>query len=480
MQGLAVFSVRNDTGRPALEPLCQALTIRLTDSLARLGVPRVIARESVATAQAQAEDPRVVGRKLGVEWLLDTLLASEGDDHLRATTRLLSAVDGSVRWIETRAAPDASRLALVDALADRVFARFAATLKGEAGEPEQRDLSELTGDERHALELARMFCRQRAVVELEQLTPEIDAITRRHPACATGWGVLASMYFTQTLRMDRDFAPLCASARDAAQRALAIDPDESNAASVLGGIMGAFDVDPVGAIAWFRRVLRRAPHHTTARHNLAVLLCYTGSFDEALAEAGLARQHDPLSDLLRINIAATLSYARRHDESRREWRLLEKSGALKPSGTFPWLVAVLAGNNELWDDRLDRAAELYRTARTIQPDNSTPEMCIGMVAARRGDRAAAVAQDALCRDRFPDMSSYQLAMLGGAMRDKPGVLRHLARARERKDHLLVSACVDPSFAWLADDEDFNCLLQSWSLPGWRGAMYRHPNERGTD
>ena len=470
VHGLAVLGVRNDTGRADLDPPCQALALRLTDSLAQLGVPRVIARESVTLAQAQGNDPRSIGRTLGVEWLLDTVLGSEGEDDLRATARLLSALDGGVQWLETRAAPVANRLALFDALADRVFARFAAALKGEAGEPDPLDLSGLTEDERHALELARMFCRQRAVTELEQLAPEIEAVTRRHPGCATAWGVLASSCFTQTLQMDRDFAVLCAAARTAAQRALAIDPDEGNASLVLGSLLGAHDVDPEAAMAQFRRVLRRAPHHTTARHNLAVLLCYTGRFDQALAEARLARQHDPLSDMLRISVATLLSYARRHDTSRREWHLLEKAGLLRQTGTFAWLVAVLYGNNELWDGQLDRAETLYRKARAIQPDNPTPAMCLGMVDARRGDRAAAAARQALCQEKFPDMASYHRAMLAGAMRDKAGVLQHLARARERKDHLLVSACVDPSFDWLADDEDFNALLHSWSLPGWRGGV----------
>ena len=476
--GLAVLDMHNGTGRTELDPLCQSLAMRLADGLARLGVPRVIARESVAAAQAQAHDPRAIGRVLGVEWVLDTLLGGEGDNDLRATARLLSASDGGVQWIETRAAPDADRLTLLDALADRVYARFGATLKGEANGPDAEELSGLAVEERHALELARMFCARRAVPELEEMTPEIDAIARRHPQCATAWGVLASTIFTQTLRMDREFAPLCAAARDAALRAVAIDPDESSAASVLGTLIGTHDVDPAGAMARFRAVLRRAPHHTPARQNLAVLLCYTGSFDAALAETRLARRFDPLSDILRISFAAMLAYARRHDESRREWRLLEKAGALGTSGTLPWLAATFAGNNELWDDQFDRAAAHYRTAMAVQPENPTAVMCLGMVDARRGDRVAAVAQEALCRKRFPDMSSYHLAMLGGAMRDKARVLRELRRARERKDHLLVSACVDPSFAWLADDRDFNGLLRSWSLPGWRGGEYRRAPNSG--
>ena len=475
-QGLAVLEVRNDTGRAELDPLCQTVAMRLADGLARLGVPRVIARESVANAQAQTQDPRAIGHLLGVEWVLDTLLGREGDNDLRATARLLSASDGSVRWIETRAAPQTNRLALLDALADRVYARFGDTLKGVVHGPELDELAGLAVEERHTLDLARMFCVRRAVPELENLTPEIDAIVRRHPQCATAWGVLASTIFTQTLRMDREFAPLCAAARDAALRAVAIDPDESNAASVLAALIGTHDVEPEAAIARLRTVLRRAPHYPTARLNLAVLLCYTGWFDEALEELRLARRYDPLSNMLRISLAAVLSYARRHDESRREWQLLERAGVLDASDPLAWVAATFAGNNELWNDQFNAAAEHYRKAMAVQPQNPTAFMCLGMVEARRGDREAALAQEALCLERFPEMSSYQLAMLGGAMRDKKRVLRELQRARERKDHLLVSACVDPSFAWLADDPDYNGLLRSWSLPGWRGGEYRRSGE----
>ena len=475
-QGLAVLEVRNDTARAELEPLCQSLGVRLADGLARLGVPRVIARESVASAQAQTKDPRAIGAMLGVEWVLDTRLDGEGGQALRATARLLSATDGGVRWIETRAAPDADRLALVDALADRVYHRFSATLKGDAGGPDPEELSGLAVEERHTLDLARMFCARRAVSELEEMTPELEAITRRHPQCATSWGVLAAAIYTQTLRMDRESAPLYAAARGAALHAASLDPDESSAASVLGALLSTHDVNPSAAMGHFRAVLRRAPHHSLARQNLAALLCYTGSFDEALAEARIARRYDPLSILLRISHAAMLAYARRHDESRREWRLLEMAGALGESGTPAWLGATFAGNNELWDGQFDRAAEHYRHALAAQPDNPAPPMCLGMVEARRGNRAAAVAQEAHCRERFPKMSSYQLAMLAGALRDKPRVLRELHRAHERKDPLLVSACVDPSFDWLADDPDFNGLLRSWSLPGWRGGEYRRSGE----
>jgi len=63
-------------------------------------------------------------------------------------------------------------------------------------------------------------------------------------------------------------------------------------------------------------------------------------------------------------------------------------------------------------------------------------MCLGMVDARRGDGAAAAAQETLCREKFPDMSSYQLAMLGGARRDRRSVLAELTRlgieCKERK------------------------------------------------
>jgi hypothetical protein len=141
---------------------------------------------------------------------------------------------------------------------------------------------------------------------------------------------------------------------------------------------------------------------------------------------------------------------------------------LRDVGAAPIWIHLFSGNNELWAGALDEAEAMYRAGAALHPDNPTPWMCLAFVHARRGDVAQARRDEARCVARFPQTSAYQRAMLAGAARDKPGVLARLRDARSLHDPLLMSACVDPSFEWLATDRDFNRLLRDWGLPGWSG------------
>ena len=462
--GVAVARTRNATGEPGYDILCAGFADRLADGLARIGVPRIIARDSVDQAERDCATQVGIGDALGVEWLVESSVGAEPDGQLRVTARLLDAADASVQWVETQTRDAAQRFATLDAIADRVFARFAARLSGHEVAPEAGGLAGLSADERQALDVVVMRVLERNHADIERELGAVAAVAAAHPGCAAAWAAIASARFTQAGLMDRDFAAAYAAARAAAERALALGPDRPDATITLAAIAGARDLDWKPAIARLRAVLRHYPHVTAARTTLASLLHYVGEFDEALHELAIGRAHDPLSVLLRMSSANILSYARRHDESRRQWSGLLASGV----ATFP--LHALMGNNELWAGDVDAAERLYAEARTRLPGNPTPWMCLAIAYARRGDVDRAREQEAACLARFPGTSSYHRAMLASTLRDKPAALAWLVDARERHDALVMSACVDPSFDWLANDAGFNRQLQDWGLPGWRGGV----------
>ena len=78
-RGLAVLRTRNNTGDGALGACCEEFAAQLADRLARLGLPRVVARGSVDMAEALSRDTAAIGLKLQVPWLLvaRVLLATE-------------------------------------------------------------------------------------------------------------------------------------------------------------------------------------------------------------------------------------------------------------------------------------------------------------------------------------------------------------------------------------------------------------------
>ena len=249
----------------------------------------------------------------------------------------------------------------------------------------------------------------------------------------------------------------------AAERALALDPERPEAAIVLATITGIpRDLEWKPAMASLRALLRRYPHLTVARSNLASLLQYLGAFDEALEQLALARMHDPLSLLVRMNDANIRAYARRHDEARRGWSMLRDVGAA------PIWIHLFSGNNETLGRRAGRGGGDVQGgggAASGQPDAVDVHRLRARAARRCG---AGTARRGTLHRPLPQTSAYQRAMLAGAARDKPGVLARLRDARSLHDPLLMSACVDPSFEWLAADRDFNRLLRDWGLPGWSG------------
>lgn len=462
-EGIAVLRVRNASGDASLEPFCLALAERVADALAVLGVPRVVSRESVDRAQQRATDPADAGRLLGVEWVLDTAVSDESAGELRVTARLVGVDDGGVRWVETAARDAAQRHAAADLVVDRIVARFAAALRGAPYVPDRGGPRPSAAAVPVQVDLVRFLLRQRSPDSVAKAIALAEAATAEHPGCAAAWAELGNARLVATGFMDQDCAVQFEAALAATQRALALDPANVTARVTEGALVGVYLCDPVRAITLLREATRAAPRHAYARVNLAVMLQYTGAFDDAIAELEVARSYDPLAAYPVTNIAVALAFARRHDEARRAWEVA------RAAGSPPMLAAHFQGMNELWAGEPERAREHFRDAAERAPDHPLPSLCAAMADAASGHRARALARVEATRARHPRVSHFNLAMVAAALRDREGVLRELEHAASARDALLASAPVEPTFDWLARDRAFNAFLRARGLGGWCGA-----------
>ena len=71
----------------------------------------------------------------------------------------------------------------------------------------------------------------------------------------------------------------------------------------------------IGAEREFQRTIERAPQDATVREAYATALALQGRLDDALREARVARDLDPLSPRMRSTLASTLRFARRYEEA---------------------------------------------------------------------------------------------------------------------------------------------------------------------
>jgi tetratricopeptide (TPR) repeat protein len=120
-----------------------------------------------------------------------------------------------------------------------------------------------------------------------------DAV-QQAPGDASAWGALAiahaeAQYFIE----DREAAATVAKSREAARRALALDPQSALAAAALAVMVPTYRNWPVAERA-LREVLRRQPDQFEARIGLSRLLANMGRIAEALETAWPLRSGQPL------------------------------------------------------------------------------------------------------------------------------------------------------------------------------------------
>jgi tetratricopeptide (TPR) repeat protein/TolB-like protein len=458
--GLAVLATRNLTGRADLDPLASAFGDLLADRLSRAGVPRVVARTSTDDAQAASREPRAIGARLGVPWLVDSTLAVEPRDGLRLSTRLVAA-EGDVRWVETAVSIAGDVHRLVDRMLDAATLRVLETLpSGARSRAPAHTRTPASDATRTVLERVRLLLLQRTVPATDEAIALAERAAEEHPASADAWATLASGLYSRLSFHDRDPAPTADRAEEAATRALAIDPDEPVALRTLAILAGKRHGDFARAQELFVRALAAMPHYTSARINYAELLTLAGHEDVSGVQLALARVHDPLSPSVHMARAVCLGLQRRYAEADEAWSMCRAAGE-----TSLWLAAG-EGMNALAAGRLDEAESKLKEADARMPDQPGLLLRLACVHAAKGEHGRARAIERDCAKRFRWHSPAQLATPAAWRRDRGTTLALLAEALDRRDVALLGATMDPAFDWLAGDAVFEKLKRR--SPIWAG------------
>ena len=109
-------------------------------------------------------------------------------------------------------------------------------------------------------------------------------------------------------------------ARQAAEQALAIDPDIADAHASLALTYLLWQFDWAAAEREFTTALRLNPQLAVAHATYALFLVTVGRHEEAIQQARMAQQMDPLSLLINMTVCWALHFADRSEEAVRETR----------------------------------------------------------------------------------------------------------------------------------------------------------------
>ena len=372
IESIAVLPLASLSTDPDQQFLAYGVTDELTTNLAQINSLRVSSHTSSTACSGSQKPASQMGRCLGVDSLVEGSVVKSGD-RVRLTVQLIDVASDRHLWAHTYEIQASNILTAQGELAREIAQNISAVVT-----PKERD--QLSRPHPMKPEVADLYFRGSYALTNQHAVEARDLFsqaTQVDPNSAEAWAGLADALHTIAVFGDRQAFPL---AKDAANKALAIDASQAQALMVLGVVSGA-DWNPTVSEKYFRQAIAARPSYARAHAIFGVVLAHRRKFDEGIQQIELARRLDPIS--VETNAFAWHVYfcARKYDEAlgviraAREadptfgpahWRLyvsLEQKreyqkaleGADPGNPEVPGLIAALASGGErgYWQQKLN-------------------------------------------------------------------------------------------------------------------------------
>jgi TolB-like protein/DNA-binding winged helix-turn-helix (wHTH) protein len=292
---LAVLPFENFTGDPNKEYLADGLTEETISQLGRLNPAQlgVIARTSVMGYKH--EDKRVdqIGRDLSVQYVLENSLRQSGD-HLRITSQLLQVKDQSQLWSHEYNYRAQDILTLQDDLAGAVAREIRLRLTSQ----QQAELARPQSVNPEAFDAylqGYYFFERNTEKDSDLAARYYERATQLDPSYALAWAGLSRARNWQAIVGLIPTEEGHRLAREAVERALALNPNLAEAHSQMGRLKRFVDFDWVGAEDSIQRAIALEPGNPNYLRQEAYSAAIFGRSDEALALSRRAVELDPLN-----------------------------------------------------------------------------------------------------------------------------------------------------------------------------------------
>ena len=311
------FGQHNDT-----EYFADGLTEEVINSLAQTPELKVAGRTSAFYFKGRNEDLREVGKRLGVAHVVEGSVRRDGN-RLRVTAQLVSVKDGFHLWSKTydRTLDDAFAIQteIGEGVADALKAKL--EIKGKA-RGLKRDPAA------YQLQLtSSAHLRRTGLEDLQAAVDGYRRLTVIEPENADAWaGYAHALILLAQHHMNMDFGAASSASQAAAERALRLDPNSSEAwlaKAVVGMTLSVrqgdtrFERDSDAAL---RKALEIDPRNTEALTLLSGRLARAGQPAEAERLARRAVAIDPLSRTALSSLGRALTFTGKLDEAERAYR----------------------------------------------------------------------------------------------------------------------------------------------------------------
>ena len=450
-KSIAVLPFVNMSEDSDNEYFSDGVSEEILNLLAQIPELRVIGRTSSFQFKDRNEDLRGIGDALGVSNILEGSVRKSGG-VVRVTAQLIDVTDGAQLWSETFD----RRLDDIFAVQDEIAAAVARALRitllddvvARAEPPDNTEAYNL-------LLTARFHLRRGSARDEDFAWDLLTQALELEPGYAAVWSDLGVLLRNRSIRAStpEDSQAILSQARDAVEKALALEPDFAPALTVNAHIQVA-NWEFAAAADSARRTLALAPGESRILGNVAVIVNVMGQLEEALELTNRARQLDPLNPVTRFNQALWLQRLGRLDEAEDTF-----NQALEISPDFP--LKTHYSKNFLLQGRLELALSEYDKL-TVEGERL---LGLALVHHTMGDELSSRAAEDNLVQLEGDQAAWKLAQIHAWRGDKDQAFHWLEQAYGLRDPIMgLRFMTEPLLAGLHDDPRWGDLVSRMGFP----------------
>jgi len=443
------------------EYLSLGLADALITSLSQTRQVIVRQTEAVAKYQNTGKDPLEAGREQGVDAVLEGQVQRIGD-RVRVSARLVRTSDGTSLWADRFEEKFTNIFAVEDAVAEKVARTTVLAMNGAGEAPTTERLTKRYTENNEAYEAylkGRYMWNKRTVDSLQKALGYFQQALRLDPNYSLAYVGLADTYTLLsffTLAAPSDAFP---KAKEAAEKALAIDPTLAEAYTALGQYKAYYEWDWNGAEVEFQKGIALNPNYPLLHHWRSLNLIAMGRMDEARAAMQRALELDPLLLVSNVNLGRIDYYEGRYDQAIKQYqRALELDKDFMRTHLRMGLAYVQQG-------RYHEALTEYNKALEIAGDTPQIRAHIAHVLAVSGKRSEALIELAKLQERAKRqyVPPYDIALIYVGLGENDKAFAWLEKAYDDHSTEMIYFKVDPLLAPLHSDPRYQNLLRRMKL-----------------
>ena len=401
-----------------------------------------------ATRDYVDHDPIAAGREQEVDYVLASTYQL-ADGKIKVTSRLIDIKSGEFEELDKFENESSSVFAVQDAvasyIAEKLIERFGASSQGRSAKHGTANV------QAYQLYLqAYSLTDRRTREDMLKAVQYLDQALQIDPNYAAAWArkALAHRYLDKPSAADNYERSV-----DAVNKALAIDPDLSEAYSALCDNKFNYEHDFAGAEAACKRAIELDPNSSIAHQTYAHYLSSRGRLEESFSEVETAIDLDPTSYFNRRYYANSFYLARRYDEAVAQYKqLIERDPA--NIGTYNWIIRALEA-----DGKESEAFEWFIRSLTLQEqDNATIQRFESAYAAS-GWKGVLIERIKTPEADRGSGNPFRVAGLYARVGDKDKALEHLETCYQERNPFLTLLQYEPQFDSIRNDPRYIDLVR---------------------